>query len=95
MPGARCQPARVEVEKPAREALGTADRQRVRTPALLLCDMASQSSIRVLANRFRKTHSRLESSSTTHINPSPLAQDDAVVDLPFFLLGQTRAIRLL
>src|SRR6266511_2199598 len=57
--------ARAEVETRARNAPGIADRERVRKPAVLLCDMASQPSIRELpassAGRIRGS----TSSSTT------------------------------
>jgi NAD(P)-dependent dehydrogenase (short-subunit alcohol dehydrogenase family) len=46
------------VEARARRSRG--DAPRVRTPALLLCDMASQSEIRALADEYRRTHARLD-----------------------------------
>jgi retinol dehydrogenase-14 len=49
-----------KVETRARAALNNTDGGRVRQPALLHCDFASQSSIRALADEFRRTHSRLD-----------------------------------
>ena len=86
--------ARAEVDTRARDALGNADRERVQQPALLLCDMASQSSIRVLAKEFRRTHARLDIlinnagsvSPTRELTADGIEKTFAVNHLGYFLL---------
>jgi len=69
-------------------------RRAQRTPALLLCDMASQSSIRALAAEYRTTHARLDIlinnagsvSPTRQLTADGIEQTFAVNHLGYFLL---------
>jgi NAD(P)-dependent dehydrogenase (short-subunit alcohol dehydrogenase family) len=91
---AKGEAAREEVDTRARVSLGSGGRDRVHGPALLLCDMASQSSIRALAREFRGTHSRLDIlvnnagsvSPTRELTADGIERTFAVNHLGYFLL---------
>ena len=57
---AKGESVRADVQKRAGDALQKTVGGRVQPPTLLLCDFASQPSIRALANEYRRTHSRLD-----------------------------------
>ena len=91
---AKAETARADVDTRARRALGPSASQRVRSPEVLLCDMASQSSIRALADEVRRTHARLDIlinnagsvSPTRELTPDGVERTFAVNHLGYFLL---------
>jgi retinol dehydrogenase 14 len=91
---AKASAARAEVETRAGRALGASSRRRVPTPDVLLCDMASQSSVRALADEIRRTHARLDIlinnagsvSPTRQLTSDGIERTFAVNHLGYFLL---------
>ena len=91
---AKAEAARADVETRARRALGASASRQVRPPDVLLCDMASQSSIRALADEVRRTHARLDIlinnagsvSPTRELTSDGIERTFAVNHLGYFLL---------
>jgi retinol dehydrogenase 14 len=91
---AKAEAARADVVARARRALGASASHRVRTPEVLICDMASQSSIRALADEVLRTHARLDIlinnagsvSPSRELTPDGIERTFAVNHLGYFLL---------
>jgi retinol dehydrogenase 14 len=92
---AKADAARDDVETRARRALEPSASRRVRTPEVLLCDMASPASIRALADEVRRTHTRLDVlinnagsvSPIRQLTPDGIERTFAVNHLGYFLLA--------